>query len=330
MPNLDQLNTGSLKGLETTVNTIQAAPIVRTATGRRTGHSARRRSIIGYLLVAPALALSAVFFIVPLVLLVVMSFFQWPLFGVIRPFGLQNYAHAFTDPDFGRALRFTLLLTVVLVPLQFLVSYAAAIMVRGRGAVITFIRTTFFLPVVIGFTAAAYMASIMLTPGTGIANVILHGLGVTDGQTKWFTSAHTAFIAVVILTVWKHMGISMILIMAGMQAIPVELHEAARVDGAGWWSREALLTFPLIRRQLALCLILSLSGTLLTFDQFYVLTMGGPSGSTVTLVLYTYTQSFLRYNLGYGAALSVLITVIILIVAAIQLRVLRAAGSNVA
>lgn len=328
MPHLDHVADQQLKGLGTTVSTVEAGSVIRTATGRRAGRGARWRSLVGYVLVAPALALSAVFFMVPLVLLIIMSFFQWPLFGAIRPYGLQNYAHAFTDPDFGRALRFTLLLTVVLVPLQFLVSYAAAIMVRGRGRVITFIRTTFFLPVVIGFTAAAYMASIMLTPGTGIANIILHGLGVTDGQTKWFTSATTAFIAVVVLTVWKHMGISMILIMAGMQAIPVELHEAAKVDGAGWWSREALLTFPLIRRQLALCLILSLSGTLLTFDQFYVLTMGGPSGSTVTLVLYTYTQSFLRYNLGYGAALSVLITVVILIVAAIQLRVLRAAGSD--
>ena len=124
------------------------------------------------------------------------------------------------------------------------------------------------------------------------------------------------------------MGVAMILLMAGMQAVPIEVIDAAKVDGAGWWRREAAIVFPLVRRQFALCLLLAVSGSILVFDQFYVLTKGGPSGSTTTTVMYTYEQSFVRYNLGYGAALSMILTVIILILAVVQLRALRSTGTE--
>ncbi|MGN6127054.1 MAG: carbohydrate ABC transporter permease, partial [Humibacter sp.] len=112
----------------------------------------------------------------------------------------------------------------------------------------------------------------------------------------------------------------------GMQAVPTEVVEAAKIDGAGWWRREASVIFPLVRRQFALCMLLAVSGSILVFDQFYVLTKGGPSGSTTTSVMYIYQQSFVRYDLGYGAALSMILTVIILIIAVVQLRALRSTG----
>ncbi|MBN8883945.1 multiple sugar transport system permease protein [Salana multivorans] len=294
------------------------------ATARARRGARRRSSVLGYAMVAPALLLSVVFFVVPMVLLAVMSFYNWPLLGVARPIGIDNYTRAFQDETFFRALGFSALFTVVLVPLSMAVSYAAAVMVRGTGAFVSFVRTAFFMPVVIGFTAAAYMASVMLMSGTGIINVLLRALGLTDGQTAWFTDADRAFWAIVVLTIWKSMGVAMILLMAGMQAVPGEVTDAAKIDGAGWWRREGSIVFPLIRRQFALCLVLALSGTLLVFDQFFVLTKGGPSGATTTAVMYTYSQSFVRYNLGYGAALSLIVTAIILVIALVQLRVLRA------
>lgn len=287
-----------------------------------------RRALLGYALVSPALVLSLAFFVLPMGMLVVMSFFDWPMLGVIKPTGLSNYVRAFSDPAFGQALVFTLLFTLVLVPTSLAVSYAAAVMVRGTGKFVSFVRTAFFMPVVIGFTAAAYMTSVMLMPGTGVINMLLKSLGVSDGTTAWFTSADRAFWAIIVLSVWKSMGVAMILLMAGMQAVPTEVIEASKIDGAGWWRREASIVFPLIKRQFALCLILALSGVLLTFDQFFVLTKGGPSGSTVTAVMYTYAQSFTRYNLGYGAALSMILTVIILVIAIFQLRALRATGEE--
>lgn len=296
---------------------------------RRPSRLRSRRSLVGYLLVSPALLLSLVFFVVPMVMLIVMSFSNWPLLGAASPVGLANYEEAFRDEAFWRSLWFSLLFTLVAVPVGTAASYFAAVMVRGEGRFVSFVRTTFFMPVVIGFTAAAYMANVMLTQGTGIINGILRNLGLSDGQTAWFTDGSTAFWAIIVLTVWKSMGVAMILMMAGMQAIPGEVYDAAKVDGAGWWRREFSITLPLVKRHLALCLMLAVSGSILVFDQFYVLTKGGPSGTTMTAVMYTYQQSFVRYDLGYGAALSMVLTLIILVVAVIQLRMLRAAGGEV-
>lgn len=307
-----------------------------TATAHRLGESAqdtptrRRRTqhahltIAAWGLVSPALALTVIFYIAPMLLLVVMSFYNWPLLGQIRPAGIENYRQAFADSNFWSAVAFTLTFTVVLVPLSLAVSYAAAVIVRSNARGTGFFRTAFFLPVAIGFTAAAYMASVLLTPGTGIINAGLRAVGLTDGQTTWFSDTTTSFWAVVLITIWKNMGVAMILLMAGMQAIPGELFEAARIDGAGWWRRELSITLPLIGRPMALCLVLAVSGTLLTFDQFYVLTKGGPAGSTITAVLFNYTVSFVRYRLGYGAAISILITIIILCITVFQLRAFRA------
>lgn len=308
---------------------VDAAPL-RAGGPTRPRKRIDRRKLMGYLLVSPALVLSLVFFVIPLGLLIVMSFYNWPLLGAVRPAGLYNYTRLFTDQAFGKALWFSVLFTVVNAPLSILVSYTAAIMVRGTGKVASFFRTAFFLPVVIGSAAAAYMTSVLLFPSTGIMNVILRGLGLTDGETAWFANASTAFWAVIVLSVWKSIGIAMILLMAGMQAVPLELYEAAKVDGAGWWQREAMITFPLVRRQFALSLLLTVSGSLLVFDQFFVLTKGGPSGQTVTGVMYTYSASFLRYDLGYGAVLSLVITVIIMILAVVQLRALRAGTGEAA
>lgn len=288
-----------------------------------------RAKLLNYLFLAPALALSIVFFVVPLVILIVMSFYRWPLFGTIRFNGVENYIKAFQDAAFGHALLFTLAFTVALVPLTLLISYLTAVLVRRQSRFSAFFRSAFFLPVSISFTAAAYMVAALLFPGTGLINVVLRAIGLSDGETTWFTSAGTSFWAVTGLTVWQGQGVAMILLMAGMQSIGEDIFEAAKIDGAGWWRREVSITLPLLKSQLSLCLLLVISGALLTFDQFYVLTKGGPSGSTLTAVMYIYDQSFVGFNLGYGAALSVLLTLIILVVAVFQLRALRSSTPEV-
>ncbi len=283
----------------------------------------RRKRVTAYALLAPALLLSVVFFVVPVVLLVVMSFYNWPLLGEPAPVGLENFQSAFRDGNFWRAALFSLAFTVVLVPISMSISYFAAVMVRGTGKFVSFVRTAFFLPVVIGFTAAAYMTSVLFMQGTGVVNVLLRLVGLNDGQTAFFTDPTKSFWVVVGLTVWKSMGTAMLLLMAGMQGIPEEVIEAAKIDGAGWWRRELSIVFPLVRRQFALTMLLAVSGTLLVFDQFFVLTKGGPSGATTTAVMYVYQQSFIRYNLGYGSAISLIITVIILGIAIFQVSSLR-------
>jgi multiple sugar transport system permease protein len=273
--------------------------------------------------VSPALILVAVFFFVPMVLLVYMSFTQWPLFtGVPRWIGLANYQALFTDPGLGQAVWFTIEFTVVLVPISFLVSYGLSMMLRRSSRISSLFRASFFLPVVIGFTAASFMASTLLTPGTGLINRLLAATGLGSGNTAWFSHPTNAFWAVIVLTVWKTAGTAMILLMAAAQAVAPEIVEAARMDGASWFAIETKVIAPLIRRTIGLCLILPIGGTILTFDQFYALTKGGPGGGTTTVVLYTYTTSFIQFRLGYGAAISVVVSLVILAITAFQLRVL--------
>lgn len=281
------------------------------------------RLLAGWLMLTPALGLVIGFFVLPLITLVVMSFFNWPLIGAIRPVGTANYEAVLSDANFGASLAFTLTFTAVLVPITLAVGYTTAVMVRSNVRGTGFFRTSFFMPVAVGLTAAAYMFSVLLTPGTGVFNVFLRTLGVTDGETAWFSTTTSAFWAVIMITVWKSIGVPMILFMAGMQSIPDELYEAAKIDGAGWLRREVSITLPLIRNVTALCLVLSVSGTLLTFDQFFVLTEGGPSNSTITAVFYNYVVSFVRYRLGYGATVSIVLTLIILAVTIFQLRTFR-------
>lgn len=292
--------------------------------GAYTGSSLLRRPnwfAVG--MVTPSLILVAVFFFVPMVLLVYMSLTQWPLFaGTPRWIGLANYQALFSDPGLGQAVGFTLAFTVVLVPVSFLVSYGLSMMLRRSNRISSLFRATFFLPVVIGFTAASFMASTLLTPGTGMINRLLAALGIGDGNTAWFAHPADAFWAVIVITVWKTAGTAMILLMAAAQAVPPEVIEASRMDGASWFVIETRIIAPLVRRTIGLCLILSISGTILTFDQFYALTKGGPGGGTTTVVLYTYTTSFIQFRLGYGAAISVVVSLIILIITAFQLRVL--------
>jgi multiple sugar transport system permease protein len=275
-------------------------------------------------MVSPALILVAVFFFAPMFLLVYMSFTQWPLFtGIPQWIGLANYETLFSDPGFGQAVWFTLMFTVVLVPISFAVSYGLSMMLRRSNRVASIFRASFFMPVVIGFTAASFMASTLLTPGTGLINRILAAAHITDGNTGWFSKPTDTFWAVIVLTVWKTVGTAMVLLMAAAQAVPPEVVEASRMDGASWFVIETRIIGPLIRRTFGLCLIMSISGTILTFDQFYALTKGGPGGGTTTVVLYNYTTSFVQFRLGYGAAISVVVSLVILVITAFQLWALR-------
>lgn len=288
---------------------------------RRTLDQARART--GFLLTVPALVMVSVLFVLPLGLVAWMSLTNWPLIGTPKFAGGHNYATMLHDADWGDALLFTLKYTVIITPVQVIFGYFLAVMVRGKLRGVGFFRTVYFMPYVVGFAASAYAVLVMITPGIGVIDTILHGLGLANGQTNFLTNPGLATLVVVLLTTWKTVGISMILFMAAMQAVPVELYEAAKVDGAGWWRREARVTLPLIRRTTALVLVLTVAGSVLVFDQFYILTQGGPGTATLTAVIWIYTTGFLQYRFGYAAALSIVLLVVLVLLSVIQIRALR-------
>lgn len=264
-----------------------------------------------------------VFFVLPLILVAWISLHNWPLLGNTTFSGVGNYRQITHDKIFGDALLFTAKYTVIVTPIQLVIGYLLAVMVRRKIRGAGFFRTVYFMPVVVGFAATAYVFLVMLTPGIGVVNAILRGLGLTNGQTNWLTSPGLAMVVAVLLITWKTIGIAMILFMAAMQAVPEELYEAAKVDGAGWWRREARVTLPLVRRTTALVLVLTIAASFLAFDQFYILTQGGPDNATLTAVLWIYTTGFVQYREGYAAALSIVLLVLLILLSIAQIRALR-------
>ena len=283
----------------------------------------RRRRLLGMAVVAPALAVVTVFFLIPLVMTFWMSLHEWPLLGDHQFVGLANYVKALGDAEWLNAIRFTLEYTALITPILFVTGLALALLVHRRSRAARIFQSVFFLPVVIGFAAAAYLWLYLAQPGLGPLSDLAVRFGLGSRDTNWFATATSGLLIVTAMVVWKVTGMQMLLLLSGLQSIPGELTEAARIDGAGRWKVFRHVTLPLLRPTLALVLVFSVAGSLLAFDQFYIMTSGGPSNGTITAVYQIYRTSFINFELGYGAALSAMLMVVLAAVSAVQMLLLR-------
>ena len=281
------------------------------------------RSSTGLLLVLPALAFIVVFVMVPFVFAIGISFTNWPLVGAFRFVGLENFAAIPGDTAFWKAVGYTLLYTAVVTGPILVVGYLMAVVVRANRRGSTVLRTLFFLPYVIGLSTLSFLLVLEAQPGSGAVNLLLQGLGITDGQTAWTTSGPLATALISLLVVWGVSGLTMVLLLAGMQAVPREVHESAEVDGATWWQRERSITLPMLRRPIAMSLILSVIGSFLAFSQFFILTQGGPGTDTTPVVLAIYNRAFVQLQVGSATALSLVLVLVVALVTAAQFWLLR-------
>jgi multiple sugar transport system permease protein len=211
----------------------------------------------------------------------------------------------------------------VVTPAIFILAFLLALLVNTTLRGIGIFRTIYFIPVVIGLGTASLLWVWLLNDRVGIINGILLDLGWIDKPIIWFVDTYLSMTAIVVSIVWKTVGFTMVLLLAGMQAIPEELYQAAMVDGAGYWQRLTRITMPLLRSTFALALVLSVIGSFLAFDQFYIMTRGGPQNSTITVVYWIFANSFTYFKLGYGASLSIVLLVILALLSMLQLRLLR-------
>jgi multiple sugar transport system permease protein len=294
-----------------------------TPARRRKLVGAGRRQWIGLLYVAPAVALVVVFFIIPLCMTAWMSLHNWPLMGAHRFIGLDNYWAILRDTRFWNALRFTGYYTVIVTIAIFAVAFPLALFVERSRPLTPFYRTAFFLPVVVGFGSASLLWVWLMNVDAGLFSTVAYRLGLTDRPVNLLAEFDTTFWSIIVMVVWKTAGFTMIILMTGLQSIPPDLQEAAMIDGAGPFARFRAITLPLMRRTLALALILSVAGSVLAFDQFYIILRGGPRNQTLTAVYWIFNQSFVSFKLGYGAALSMVLLVILVALSLIQLRLLR-------
>ncbi|NUT10622.1 MAG: sugar ABC transporter permease, partial [Nonomuraea sp.] len=260
-----------------------------TRSGRKAAHSTpparwRSRKAQGWLYAAPTAVIVGALFLAPLALVVWMSLNRWPLLGQAAFNAPANYLKIADNPLFVDAVLFTLKYTAITTVLLSAVALGLALLVQERRPGVGFFRTAFFLPGAVGFAAAGLLFYGMLNNDFGPIDPMLQALGITGEPVKWIGTPNMALFSTITLVLWRFAGFNMLILLTGLQAIPVEVYEAARSDGANRWQIFTKITLPLLRPTLALMLILSVTGSLLAFDQFFVFTNGGPDNSTVSMV----------------------------------------------
>ncbi|MEV1238532.1 carbohydrate ABC transporter permease [Nonomuraea sp. NPDC050022] len=294
----------------------------RAATRRRPFWTIPRRdALVGYLLISPQLVGSALFVLLPLGLVVYYSLQEWNvLAGTFEFVGGDNYAKLLADPKMGQVLTSTALFSVGLVVLNLALALLLAILLNQRLRGTTFFRTLFFSPVLVSLVAWTIVWQFLLQQDGGV-NGVLGVVGV-DGP-NWLRGETTSLLSVIVVQVVKNVGLNMVLFLAALQGVPRQLYEAAQLDGAGAWIRFVRITVPLISPTILLTSIVTVVGSLQVFAQIAVLTQGGPGMSTTVLVYYLYQQAFQFRHLGYGAALSVLLFLIVAALTLLQWRLRR-------
>lgn len=279
---------------------------------------------LGLLYLAPALLFVAVFTVYPLFQMVWVSFNNWTLISPPKYVGLANFTKAFADRQFWVSLTFTLKYTILITPILMIGGYAIALLVSGNSVLQRFTRTVVFLPVVIGLGASSLLWYWLFSPDAGFINTILRDLGLISSPILWLgVNADVSNWAIIASIVWKVIGFGMILFVGAIQGISTEVNEAALVDGASGWQRVKSITLPLTLRTILLVTLISVIGSLLAFDQFYIMTAGQPQNLTATSVFFIYLNSFPYLKLGYGAALSLILAVFVLIFTLVQMLLTR-------
>ncbi|MBK8907775.1 MAG: sugar ABC transporter permease [Rhodospirillales bacterium] len=278
----------------------------------------------GALFVSPALLLILVFFIVPVFIALLLSFSDFDIYALgnlehLRFIGLRNYTDLFGNPLFWTALWNTVYFVVIGGPLSMFVSLGAALLISSKLVRFkTLFRTVFFLPVVTTLVAVAVMWRYLYHPRYGLLNYALDGLGIEP--IDWLGDPFWAMPAIILMAAWKNFGYNMIIFLAGLQSIPDSLYEAARIDGANRWQQFWHVTLPMLAPTFLFVAIITMIGYFQLFAEPYVMTQGGPSNATLSVVLFMYEQGFRWWNLGSAAAIAFVLFAIILAVTLIQLR----------
>jgi multiple sugar transport system permease protein len=282
------------------------------------------REAAAWAFVAPALAALGLFFFLPVVAALVLSFTDFDIYAIadisnLRFVGLDNYIQLLRTPLFWKALGNTLWFVVLGVPLSIMMSLAAALLLDSKLARLKgLMRTIYFAPVVTTLVAVAVIWRYLLHTKYGLVN---WALGWLHPPVDWLGDPHWSIPAIVLFAVWKNFGYNMIIILAGLQTIPEELNEAARIDGATAFQRLIHVTLPGLAPVLLVVSILTMAGYFQLFAEPYVMTQGGPVESTVSILYFMYEQGFRWWNLGFASAIAFVLFAIMFALTLLQLRV---------
>ncbi|MBN2553849.1 MAG: sugar ABC transporter permease [Spirochaetales bacterium] len=283
----------------------------------------RKERIIPYLFLFPAFVGLILFKLYP-ILHAMISSFQSVSFGAgnrVEWVGFENYAFIFQDPTFWKALRVTLIFTLLVNPFQIIVAFILALLVSQNLRGINFFRTAFFMPITVSLAIASTMWGLMLNPNQGLVNAMIGLVGISPQP--FLTSPNQALLSIIFIASWRGVGYWMIFLLAGLQNIPTELYESAMIDGARAFSIFRAITLPLMKRTITFVIVADTTRNFLLFEPMYILTGGGPQGSTNILMFEAFRNVFIYGDRGVGNAIVMVLLALILIFVGIEFRFLR-------
>ncbi len=297
--------------------------VTETRGGARPGLALKprtREAIAGYLFLLPNLVGFLIFTALAVVASAAISLTDWDLLSQAKFVGLKNYQTLLTnDPLFRKVLLNTFYFTFVSVPLTVVISLGLALALNQGIRGLALYRAAYFMPVITAMVVVALIWRWFYNPDFGVLNYLLNQLGIRRPP-NWLADQRWAMPAVMIMAIWKHVGYNMVIFLAGLQAIPSNLYEAASIDGAGRWERFRYVTLPLLTPTTFFVLIVSLIGSLQVFDAVLVLTGGGPANATRTIVFHIWEQAFVFLKMGYAAAIAWILFFIIFLITLVQWR----------
>jgi raffinose/stachyose/melibiose transport system permease protein len=290
------------------------------ALGRASARPSARQRLELLLLLGPAFILFVGFVLVPIAVAVYYSFFKWSGFGPLgHTIGLANYRRAIKDTVFDHAVMHNVIIALLSLFIQLPLSIGLALLLnrkmRGRG----FLRLVVFAPYVLSEAVTAVMWLMLLQPG-GFVDHILKDVGLGGLITTWLANTHIVLYTLFVVVTWKYIGFGIVLLLAGLQGIPIELREAAALDGASPWQTTRQVTLPLLGPTIRIWIFLSMIGSLQLFDIVWIMTLGGPAGASTTMATYLIDKGFQSYEFGYGSAVAVILFIICFVFALLYQR----------
>lgn len=282
----------------------------------------QRKLLIG-LFLAPTVIGLGLFTFLPILASVVLAFFSWDIITPPRFVGLENFVDIAADPTIRVSFLNTIGFVVVAVTLQLAVALVLAVLVNTRMPRLlkSFFRSVLFFPLVLSAASVSIIMGYLFNENFGLVNHVLNLLGMAD--VPWLTSTHGAMVVVILVYVWQNFGFSFLLFLGGLSSIPKEVYEAAQVDGATGWKQFWKITFPLVSPTTLVASVMAIISALQIFDQPYVLTRGGPGDSTRTAVMVIYESAFKQLEFGRASAIGIVLTIVIMLVTAVQFRLSR-------
>lgn len=286
----------------------------------------RRLAASGGVFLAPSVLLFVAFLAAPLLYALYISFNQWSMLKSPTWIGLDNYRRILHDDIFWKSLRNTVVFTALFVPSVTILSLASAALLDQRIGAKSLFKALIFIPIITPSVVVGVVWTYAFQPELGLINQVLRSLHLPTSL--WLGSPQLALPALVIVTIWQRFGWFMILFLAGLQDIPVEVKEAAKIDGASPFQSFVGITLPLLRPTLVLVTVLAAIGAFQVFDLVFVMTEGGPAYATQTLSYYIYTKAFRSFDMGYAAAMSYVLFIALLILTLLQMKLLRSTTAS--